>query len=1391
MIRVQIDARDKLTDEVVPQYYFSAGTGWSPKFDDIVYQPCISLAPEIKFRIGQDRLPSFELEAGTLAIVRDNAFFTNAVETLNFSGAPIIIEYRADDLSGDWFRVFSGYCENAVVDHKECGILLSSPMILLQNQTITSDFGGTGDEQGTADVRGVTVPFALGNCRNVTPVCIDTPRQIYSVGEGPVSTLEVYEAGYSNGEPKADCPNFDAMITADIAPGEYVSCSALGLFRLASAPTLKLTADVQATGGSYGAMVLAILRRAGVPNGLIDLASLNALNAAFPYPFSDYLTQPVEALSYVTDALAAANAYLFVDQFSMFRVGRNTLAKSAIELREDRPDRVFSVERSSPVRPVWKVAVDHSRNFTVMSAGEISEQVRLHGEDISALIAQTEALRTDLTDTAQLAALNRDRMADFADDGILNEKEKIALFVEVRRINEEYASAIERADDYEDAPNASAITTSANDLTSAYNTLTNYLSTINYTDTSVSTVIDRQAFNAAFGNYYFAVTSLGTVLAKAANNKLIELNVDDVNKIKIGAGGSFKEYDFNADLSGVRETEDLKHYTKDEKDKLNTVEEGATAGAPEGSLIGNFPVVDVLGNIDQARTDIDNLFVSVDDANEAVVTARRTNLLSTQRDGNGTLNNNPHFLTVDGQAGAGWTVSSGHDFGVSTVSSRNGQRATLVHDDYIDMPVNISPRVLKIKFNLSRSRATAGLAGTTYYVGFHCYDAGKNFIGNQYVTSGQLHDGLSYIQPEFIVGGELKTFEGSGSFYSSFTGGWFSTVRFVRPVMYLNYDSVASTDMQSDYFYVYDVTESKAAEGHAKIADEQRVIATEKAAAAERSSEISARVGNGGAINANPSFAVKALETVNGEQVEGLEGWTRHISTGGGSVSVVPGKVSDHAARVTIAAGNSNAGGVYWRFASGGSASDRVVTAGISYTAEVDVTLMDGNMRGAGLIVRGYSQTAYLEQHIINFNSSEDFVGNWIGSYAEGSRYNYSRQITFANADVCAVQILAIGGWITIGGGENDTTVRREYDFHKVVLKPSNAGEVAGLGAEAKITTVEGVIASQSSTINLINNRSNGNLNLINDTRNRVDDLEDKAVAYFQRILEAGGSVAKLSMFAGDGVSAIDLVADYISIGSASSSKRTLELIDGSVRVNGNLSATSRIAVGSGENLWDIALRPRVFSVSDGQVISFGIDTGSVPTYDISEAGLAPLNSGEAYDLRLINITSTSATARLKISVPASTTGHSITNDYASSTGPTRQIDRGSLPESYNGEYTFNIDGSMQIWVQNYEPGAGTVRVGLYVKKSGVWQRVTIKSVFIHVPMQQGPFVTRTFNETVSGLQCGSGVTAWGAKIESYDGGSATLSALDFVSWNSAAAPASERSATPSGQKAKVTITPQ
>ncbi len=153
-------------------------------------------------------------------------------------------------------------------------------------------YAGTTGYEGDSTLAGRIRPIAYGQVFNITPVQVNSTTLIYEVSCTSVQAITaVREAGSAlaldtSVGTSGDFATYALLAAAVIAAGKYVTCKALGLFRLQAAPLKAITADVQGDadtigGATYTAKRAGIMRRIAVGRGNLKLTTSQIDDSTF------------------------------------------------------------------------------------------------------------------------------------------------------------------------------------------------------------------------------------------------------------------------------------------------------------------------------------------------------------------------------------------------------------------------------------------------------------------------------------------------------------------------------------------------------------------------------------------------------------------------------------------------------------------------------------------------------------------------------------------------------------------------------------------------------------------------------------------------------------------------------------------------------------------------------------------------------------------------------------------------------------------------------------------------------------------------------------------------------------------------------------------------------
>ncbi len=318
---------------------------------------------------------------------------------------------------------------------------------------------------------------------------------------------------------------------------------------IGATPKNKISADVVMPGAAtVAAAATALLKTAGVPNARISDFS------AFQQTWSLYQTEQVTVGDAVRDCLYQAGGYIIPDGAGVWQVGDYFASKAATAISTDGTlPLVLDVKELNAAAPVYKVKIGFDRCWGVHSDSDVSPAL---AEVSDANEANAEAIEEAAELAAQAAAdaaAAKVRLDALVSDGILDRSEKAQIVREFQQEAAQQTGLVNQG-------SALNVTAEKNALVTAFGNLSGYLNSLSpaYTDGSQDTVIDRNEWNARWGDYYVAKQNLTNALAgKAATTSTWS-----------GVSGTGKPVDY-ADVTAQNTAKDT----------------SAVAGVPAGTLV--------------------------------------------------------------------------------------------------------------------------------------------------------------------------------------------------------------------------------------------------------------------------------------------------------------------------------------------------------------------------------------------------------------------------------------------------------------------------------------------------------------------------------------------------------------------------------------------------------------------------------------------------------------------------------------------------------------------------------------------------------------------------------------------------------------------------------------
>jgi hypothetical protein len=362
--------------------------------------------------LGGSDIGVFTTGDGEMDVDNADGTYDFLIEGYAIDGRDIVVKCgRLGDDYADFFPVFVGTAADWAIDESIIKVVLRDNGYKLTVPAQPNVYGGTGAQDGGADLAGKRKPRAFGHVLNVSPPLVVPASLIYQVNDGPVSGVAaVYDRGSALGA-GADHADYAALAAATVAAGFYDTCLAQGYVKLGSSPVGTVTADVDgdATGGVFVATSGTIVRRlVGTSTVIVDpddlyLPSFAALEVTQPAPIGYWLGS--DDTSSVADVVA--NIMGGVGGWAGFRRDGRLEANVFVApagVPVDRFDRIDDIDikreplPSDLTPPPWRQRVAYQRSWTVQTdlAGAVSaDRKAFVSESFRLSEASSDAIRGD------------------------------------------------------------------------------------------------------------------------------------------------------------------------------------------------------------------------------------------------------------------------------------------------------------------------------------------------------------------------------------------------------------------------------------------------------------------------------------------------------------------------------------------------------------------------------------------------------------------------------------------------------------------------------------------------------------------------------------------------------------------------------------------------------------------------------------------------------------------------------------------------------------------------------------------------------------------------------------------------------------------------------------
>ncbi|WP_211236385.1 hypothetical protein, partial [Desulfovibrio inopinatus] len=293
----------RLADGVEVDFYYTNGLGWTSRPDD---------TPANTFFVPRLRSPlSHAVEAwdgdrlggvvrsslGAIELGNEDGALSYLLHEYAFAGRAVQV-FLCDEgqAQADVSPFWSGLVDR--VDASDDGIEIRVverhklfEVDLYQAQYAGDNVAPEGIE-GDETLQDKPKPVALGICRNISPVLVNSQKLIYQVHWRSIQALDaVYDKGVALGA-GSNYADAAALQAASPTPGTYDTCLAEGLLRLGSSPVGQITADVRGDNvGGYVDSPAGIVTRLLEDYALLDEPVDTSAVVGISWPLGLYAAQ--------------------------------------------------------------------------------------------------------------------------------------------------------------------------------------------------------------------------------------------------------------------------------------------------------------------------------------------------------------------------------------------------------------------------------------------------------------------------------------------------------------------------------------------------------------------------------------------------------------------------------------------------------------------------------------------------------------------------------------------------------------------------------------------------------------------------------------------------------------------------------------------------------------------------------------------------------------------------------------------------------------------------------------------------------------------------------------------------------------------------------------------
>ncbi len=359
------------------------------------FQPRIITPASLSFDVVADGRTFGQSTVGVGEMVLNNA--DGALDGLmdyGFDGRPLVIRLGPEGAAypAGFTTVLVGTMEQPEFNWTRVTVRLRDRQAELQRalqqvKYAGTNTGATGVEGTADDIAGSPKPLCYGRCLNVSAVPANTAALIYQVHAGAIDALEaVYDKGVAITANVTTHATLGALQAGTPGAGQYDACLPLGLFKLGSSPSGRVTADVRGdkTGGTYANKAGDIAQRlltgpGGIASGDVPSAVITALNSANGSEIGFFASSETTVAEALDSVLGGIGAWWSFDRLGQFNAAVLVapVGTPVLSITEQRliSGEMLVTNDAGRGLPCTRVLLDYGRNNTVQGGDALAGAV--------------------------------------------------------------------------------------------------------------------------------------------------------------------------------------------------------------------------------------------------------------------------------------------------------------------------------------------------------------------------------------------------------------------------------------------------------------------------------------------------------------------------------------------------------------------------------------------------------------------------------------------------------------------------------------------------------------------------------------------------------------------------------------------------------------------------------------------------------------------------------------------------------------------------------------------------------------------------------------------------------------------------------------------------------